>query len=132
LRGKTGGCLGARRCGRAWRSTAGWWRLIDYSLFAIPKPGKRRRDGIKVYPDGREVCQTKAAWAKRRYEVWRRDGMRCVDCKRALELDGCEIDHIKKRGMGGATRDDRMENLRTMCPEVWGCHAKRHRELEAA
>ena len=92
---------------------------------------------IKVFRDGREVCQTDAAWQARRREAWERDGGRCVErrCRKRVPLHdlrddcgdvivvACHIDHISGRKMGGGFRDDRLENLRTLCAM---CHSDRH------
>jgi 5-methylcytosine-specific restriction endonuclease McrA len=89
----------------------------------IPKPGKVRKPAVRSLRDGREVCRTRAAWDKRRLEVWKRDRERCVFCTISLRLSEAHIDHVKKRGMSGGTRDDRPENLRTLCEQ---CHRERH------
>jgi hypothetical protein len=45
---------------------------------------------------------------------------RCERCSRGLPL---HFHHIKHRGLGGATRDDRRENLKLLC---YICHRKKH------
>jgi hypothetical protein len=86
------------------------------------KPKKRKKvAAIKVFPDGREKCMTTRAWEKRRLEVEERDDFHCVLCGVFVWLFG-EVDHIRKRSLG---RDDRMENLRLLCPP---CHRKRHHQ----
>jgi 5-methylcytosine-specific restriction endonuclease McrA len=77
-----------------------------------------------IHADGREVLKGKA-WQERRREVWERDGKRCRRCARRLSLAEAHIDHIQLRGMHGATRDDRADNLRTLCA---ACHTLRHGE----
>ena len=69
--------------------------------------------------DGREILHGNA-YTKRCRERWEMDGRRCVLCPRRLpEFSTRLIDHIKKRGLGGGWRDDRIENLRTLC---FVCH----------
>jgi 5-methylcytosine-specific restriction endonuclease McrA len=77
-----------------------------------------------IYDDGREVLK-ESAWRERRREVWERDGKRCRGCARRLSLAEAHIDHIRLRGMHGAARDDRRENLRTLCAT---CHELRHQK----
>lgn len=80
-------------------------------------------DGIKTFPDGREVCMTIGAWRRRKLEVYRRDKGICQTASltgfQPHYIDENSIywtaDHIKKRGISGATRDDRIENLRLTC-----------------
>ena len=68
---------------------------------------------VRVYPDGREVCQNSAdGWReyKRRVKVmWERQGRRCCLCNRALALGNATFEHQRRRGMGAAWRDDRIE-----------------------
>lgn len=92
----------------------------------IPKVSKRKpvrvlEDGIRKYPNGREVCKTKAAWQKRREEVWERDERVCHFsngaqhgiCFTYLALCDAHIHHLRKRSLGG--RNDAMSNLTTLC-----------------
>jgi 5-methylcytosine-specific restriction endonuclease McrA len=69
---------------------------------------------IRMTKDGREILSGDDYEARRR-EVWERDAQRCVRCYKPLSLDGCHIDHIKKRRSGGGFRNDRLEDLQTMC-----------------
>ena len=67
---------------------------------------------VRVYPDGREVCQdSKAGWLEynRRVKVMllRQNG-RCALCGRALALGNATFEHQRRRGMGAAWRDDRI------------------------
>jgi hypothetical protein len=68
---------------------------------------------VIVYPDGREVCvNSKAGWVeyKRRVKVMlQRQGGRCCLCNRALSLGNSTFEHQRRRGMGAAWRDDRIE-----------------------
>lgn len=100
-----------------------------------PKTFSKLVDGIRIFPDGREVCETPEAWNRRREEVFLRERCRCQGCKRVTPLhdrkdeqgdviaDAGHADHIIPRGMKGAKRDDRPPNLRWLCN--W-CHRRRH------
>lgn len=82
-----------------------------------PEPSLRYEfilDGaVLVYPDGREVCVNSAAgWQeyKRRVQVmWQRQGRRCCLCGSPLSLANATFEHQRRRGMGAAWRDDRIE-----------------------
>lgn len=91
-----------------------------------PRGVTPRRSGsfTRALRDGREICFGQD-WERRKYEVWLRDGKRCVECSKLLPNFHANrhTDHIRTRGMGGAYRDDRPENLRTVCDS---CHRKRH------
>lgn len=68
---------------------------------------------VRVYPDGREVCQdSKAGWVEynRRVKVmWERQDRRCCLCGKPLALRNATFEHQRRRGMGAAWRDDRIE-----------------------
>lgn len=75
---------------------------------------RRSGEAIKVFPDGREVCQRNdAGWAeydRRLCVMVKRQGFRCAWC---LHLFGFVIgnptfDHEDGRGLGGSHRDDRI------------------------
>lgn len=68
---------------------------------------------VRLYRDGREVCQdSPAGWReyKRRVKAMleRQEG-RCSLCGRRLSLNGATFEHQRRRGMGAAWRDDRIE-----------------------
>jgi hypothetical protein len=67
---------------------------------------------VRVYPDGREVCQdSPAGWReyKRRVEAMlQRQNYRCCLCRRRLSLGNATFEHQRRRGMGAAWRDDRI------------------------
>jgi hypothetical protein len=68
---------------------------------------------VRVYPDGREVCQdSPAGWReyKRRVEAMllRQEG-RCCLCRRRLALRDATFEHQRRRGIGAAWRDDRIK-----------------------
>jgi len=60
-----------------------------------------------------------AEWRKRRIEVWKRDGGKCVRCGEAANLRTCHIDHIIPLNKSGTNA---MKNLRTLCRR---CHVLR-------
>jgi hypothetical protein len=66
--------------------------------------------------------QTIIEWvyARNREQAMRRDSFRCVHCSSRQNL---QCHHIVHRGIAGGNRDDRIENLQTLCQE---CHAKEH------
>ena len=68
---------------------------------------------VRVYPDGREVCQDNPqGWReyKRRVEVMvQRQDHRCSLCNRRLALAQATFEHQRRRGMHAAFRDDRIE-----------------------
>jgi hypothetical protein len=67
---------------------------------------------VRLYPDGREVCQdSPAGWQeyKRRVkEMLQRQNHRCSLCNRPLALGNATFEHQRRRGMGAAWRDDRI------------------------
>lgn len=67
---------------------------------------------VRVYKDGREVCQDSlAGWReyKRRVKAMlERQGGRCCLCGKRLALDQATFEHQRRRGMGAAWRDDRI------------------------
>lgn len=93
-------------------------------LPAFPKPSqvRKQRPAVKVYPDGREVCDlsTKAGrdeYTHRKKVMWERQGRRCVlqisdQCKARQgrwPFDEITFDHEHGRGMAGGKRDDRID-----------------------
>ena len=66
--------------------------------------------------DGREVLRG-AAYERRRRQVLKRDGYRCSRCGSSF---GVAVHHRGKRSLG---RDDRPDNLETLCGP---CHAAEH------
>lgn len=82
-------------------------------------PVGRKRS--KVMPDGRERLSYKD-WEIRKFDVFVRDGMCCVICRKELFWPEARlnVDHIVKRSIG---RNDAMENLRQLCEQ---CHRARH------
>lgn len=78
-------------------------------------------NGVRIYPDGREVCLLDTAAGKREYDrrrtdAWYRQQGTCAgECDMYVPPGEATLDHITPRGMGGSTRDDRQENLQMMC-----------------
>lgn len=50
-------------------------------------------------------------------QAWIRDNAICGICKEYVCLLESVGDHIKPKGMGGAFRDDRVENIQAVHPE---------------
>lgn len=93
--------------------------MTDRTITPHPKPGKRKREWIKVYPDGREVLNldTKRGleeYRNRRLEMARRQNWSCClipfgcGCHpRSLNTQTITFEHENGRGAG--KRDDRIE-----------------------
>src|SRR5215469_8292418 len=90
----------------------------SYRWLPRPKPANILRyeiilDGaVRKYPDGREVCQDSLLGRReylRRLEIMLyRQNHRCCLCGERLRRDDATFDHQRRRGMGGAFRDDRI------------------------
>lgn len=88
-------------------------------LKSLPKPESSLRyevileNAVIRYPDGREVCINTADGMreyKRRVKVMvQRQNFRCCLCNRPLSLANATFEHQRRRGMGAAWRDDRIE-----------------------
>ena len=94
---------------------------------AFPKPSQVKRElpYVKVYPGGREVCQTRldhpegsegrAEYKRRKDAMWERQkGICCLygflpECPGKLLLKQATFEHEDGRGAGGSKRDDRIE-----------------------
>jgi hypothetical protein len=94
---------------------------------AFPKPSQKPRTipAVRVYPDGREVCETRldhpegadgrAEYKRRKKAMWERQkGICCLygflpQCPGKLLLKDCTFEHEDGRGAGGSKRDDRIE-----------------------
>lgn len=84
------------------------------------------------YRDGREVCvDTAGGWReyKRRVKVMlQRQGGRCCLCGKPLALGNATFEHQRRRGMGAAWRNDRIEDSEgqpTNGAAHWTCNAER-------
>ncbi len=89
---------------------------IDYSGFAFPKLPKKKREPIKTLGDGRQKLNLKTAAGKREYKArlalaWTKQKGRCALCGLPVALEEATNDHRVPRGLGGGSRDDRIENL---------------------
>lgn len=83
-------------------------------VFPKPKDIKHEPVAVRVYPDGREVCNLlcKAGvyeYKRRIFQMWARQNERCCICHLPLQLDKATFEHQDGRGMDGAHRDDRIE-----------------------
>jgi len=91
---------------------------IERIPLAIPRPGEMKKEiiAVKVFPSGREVCNLlcKAGadeYQRRKRVAWEKQGKLCSICHQHLNWGDSTVDHIKVRGMGGGSRDDRQENI---------------------
>lgn len=79
-----------------------------------PKQRKRLHMAFRVV-QGREVCsQSKGGreeYRRRREMAWDRDRGICILCEQPVSLEEATTEHIQTKGMGGAKRDDRLDNL---------------------
>lgn len=79
---------------------------------------KRIEGGVRIYPDLREVCQETTAgkreYARRRAHASFLQSHLCAICEEYMPEDDRTLDHKQPRGMGGARRDDRQENLQAV------------------
>jgi hypothetical protein len=70
-------------------------------------------NGVTTYADGREKCCNtptgKAEYKRRVWLMWLRQKKRCCICWLWLRLENATFEHQDGRGMGGSTRDDRIE-----------------------
>jgi len=70
---------------------------------------------VRVYPDGREVCQDNAAgrdeYKRRLHLLLQRQGFKCCLCGESLNTYNSTFEHRCPRGLAGATRDDRIEDV---------------------
>lgn len=68
---------------------------------------------VRRYRDGREVCCDSPAGHReytRRVQVMvQRQNYRCCLCNRRLSATNATFEHQRRRGMGSAFRDDRIE-----------------------
>lgn len=67
---------------------------------------------VRVYPDGREVCQDSPAgyreYTRRVGVMVERQRFRCCLCNERLARTDATFEHQRRRGMGAAFRDDRI------------------------
>ena len=79
----------------------------------------KAKPAVKVFRDGREVCnlltkEGRDEYQRRKRVMWERQGRRCclegwvAGCPGRLKLADAVFEHQAGRGMGGAKRDDRI------------------------
>lgn len=90
---------------------------------AFPKPSQVKKPpvAVKVFRDGREVCNLLCRagadeYQRRKRVAWEEQGHRCSIGGEPLRWADAVVDHKKPRGMGGGQRDDRQENIGAACP----------------
>jgi hypothetical protein len=104
-----------------WDSREDMW-LTDSMLPAFPKPGQVKYvpQGVKIYADGREVCNNNTTvgheeYKRRKRVMWERQNKicclfrKCPTCPGKLRWGEATFEHEKGRGLGGSKRDDRIE-----------------------
>lgn len=89
-----------------------------YSWSPQPKPARSLRytvilgGAVRVYPDGREVCQANSRgtkeYARRVSLMVERQRYRCSLCGQRLSEYAATFEHQRRRGLGGAFRDDKI------------------------
>jgi hypothetical protein len=87
---------------------------------------------VRVYPDGREVCQDNAQgwriYAERVREMVQRQNYRCSLCGGRISVATATFEHQRRRGMGAAFRDDRIidaEGNWMNSAAHWVCNSER-------
>jgi hypothetical protein len=86
---------------------------------------------VRVYKDGREVCNdSSAGWKEysRRIDVMlARQGNKCKLCGRRLYRVDATFEHQRRRGMGSAWRDDRItkDGQEWNSAAHWICNTKK-------
>jgi hypothetical protein len=110
----------------------------SYRWSPSPKPANVLRfeliqgGAVRKYPDGREVCQDNALgrriYKQRVSEMVQRQNFRCSLCKRRLGASEATFEHHRRRGLGGAFREDRIiDEKRNWLNSAshWVCNVKR-------
>jgi len=72
--------------------------------------------GVWVYPDRREVIQTKTLAGRtlmeqRRFKAWDESRGVCCLCDKAVHIWCATLEHKTAKGSGGSKHDDRQSNL---------------------
>lgn len=70
-------------------------------------------DAVRVYRDGREVCDTRTEAGRAEYRrritlMWERQKHVCCLCYQPMRLSEAIFEHEAGRGMNGGHRDDRI------------------------
>jgi hypothetical protein len=98
------------------------------------KPSLRYQlvNGVKIYPDGREVCDLSSHAGSVEYDnrieaMGARQDCKCCICRLPLFRDEATFEHEDGRGAGGSRRDDRIEKDGKPYNGVshYDCNAKR-------
>jgi hypothetical protein len=81
-------------------------------MLTCQRPPRRKREPIKTFPDGKQVCDVTTAEGLRQYkarkvEMWMRQERRCPLCDLWINSNAIEFDHQIPRGAGN--QDDRIE-----------------------
>ncbi len=70
---------------------------------------------VWTYPDGRQLIRKTASGRDLldfRFEIaWTQSRGLCCLCGEFMTRSGATLEHLKAKGMGGATHDDRQSNL---------------------
>jgi hypothetical protein len=94
----------------------------------------KSQPGLWIYPDGREVIQTKtlagrAILAERRLHAWDESDYTCCLCgQRPILSYDATLEHKTSKGAGGGKHDDRQSNLGIS--HLHGNQAKQSMSLE--
>ena len=85
-------------------------------MFPKPKDIEREPEYTHTYPDGRVVHNLATKEGKRRYYAtlnlaYESQNHVCPACNQFIAREDLSPDHYRPRGMGGAWRDDRPENI---------------------
>jgi hypothetical protein len=89
-------------------------------MIGFPKPKKPSKPTVRVFRDGREVCNLLVKAGKDEYNrrmrvMWERQKRRCClegiieGCTGYLKWEEATFEHQNGRGHGGGSRDDRIE-----------------------
>jgi hypothetical protein len=106
-----------------WESRSGdWVEDTESTLPKFPKPGQvmKPQVAVKVYTDGREVCNTKyrdgqEEYISRKRKMWERQNKICClahvcpSCTGRMRWADTTFEHEEGRGAFGSKRDDRIE-----------------------
>lgn len=77
-------------------------------------PRRKPREAVKIFRDGREVCNLKTVSGRLEYRrrielMLSRQGGRCCNCPLPCSIEDATFEHEFGRGLGGGLRDDRIE-----------------------
>lgn len=82
-------------------------------LAIYQKQFKRKKESVRIYPGGREVCAEtplgRREYRRRTEEMWARQNGICSICNRPMRMEEATFEHDDCRGMAGSHRDDRTE-----------------------